>query len=100
MQSDLFWAAFCEVSSLAWGALLQVAPPKPVRIFHFDQGKAGEMRVPQLGTCSELQGGSVRESPFKPCASQGFLPCPLFAQGVGLGSWECCASEGEESLQT
>lgn len=48
---------FCKVPSLAWRALLQVAPPKPVWNFHFDQDEAGGMRVPRLGTCGELRGG-------------------------------------------
>lgn len=76
MQSDLFWMAFCKVSSLAWEALLQVAPPKPVRVFHVDQEKAGEMQVPWLGTCSELREGCFRGDPLQTLCITGISALP------------------------
>lgn len=73
--------AFCKVSSLAWEALLQVAPPKPVQVFHVDQEKAGEMRVPWLRTCSELRGGCIRGDPLQTLCITGISALPTLCTG-------------------
>lgn len=90
MQSDLFWTAVCKVSRLAGGALLQMASPKPVRqtswVFLFGQGKAGVMRVPRLGTCSELRGGMrQRRAPANLVHHRDFCPAlPALCTGSGF----------------
>lgn len=78
--------AFCKVSSLAWRALLQVAPPKSVRNFHFDQEKQAGFGRPGWVPAVSSEGDAGEGSPCEPCASPGFLPFPLCAEGVGLSS--------------